>query len=108
MKPFDLEAAKAGKKVVTANGLKARITCFDVKTVYGTLNMLVLITRKTGSEYAIFYKLDGEDRTCDYQTFFGYGPRDKKRIGLMYINMKKIIMVIMLIARKNLEMSQLF
>lgn len=30
MKPFDLEAAKRGDKVVTRDGRKARILCFDV------------------------------------------------------------------------------
>lgn len=30
MKPFDLEAAKAGKPVCTRDGIKARIICFDV------------------------------------------------------------------------------
>lgn len=29
MKEFDLEAAKAGKKVMTRNGMPARIICFD-------------------------------------------------------------------------------
>lgn len=31
MKPFDLEAAKAGAKVVTRNGRPVRIICFDRK-----------------------------------------------------------------------------
>ena len=31
MKPFDLEAAKAGKPVCTRDGRKARIICFDAK-----------------------------------------------------------------------------
>lgn len=32
MKPFDLEAAKAGKPVCTRDGRKARIICFDRKS----------------------------------------------------------------------------
>lgn len=32
MKPFDLEAAKAGKPVCTRNGYEARIICFDYQT----------------------------------------------------------------------------
>lgn len=31
MKPFDLEAAKAGKPVCTRDGRKARILCYDLK-----------------------------------------------------------------------------
>ena len=31
LKPFDLEAAKAGKPVCTRDGRKARIICFDLK-----------------------------------------------------------------------------
>ena len=34
MKPFDLEAAKAGKPVCTRDGRKARIICFDKKGAY--------------------------------------------------------------------------
>lgn len=33
MKPFDLEAAKAGKPVCTRDGRKARILCYDLKGV---------------------------------------------------------------------------
>ena len=33
MRPFDLEAAKAGKPVCTRDGRKARIVCFDKKDV---------------------------------------------------------------------------
>lgn len=32
LKPFDLDAAKAGKPVCTRDGRKARIICFDVKS----------------------------------------------------------------------------
>lgn len=31
LKPFDLEAAKAGKPVCTRNGRKVRILCYDLK-----------------------------------------------------------------------------
>ena len=31
MKPFDLEKAKAGAKVVTRDGTRARMVCFDLK-----------------------------------------------------------------------------
>ena len=34
MKPFDLEAAKAGKPVVTRNGNSVRIICWNVKSTF--------------------------------------------------------------------------
>lgn len=43
LKPFDLEAAKAGKPVCTRDGRKARIVCFDKE---GSFHLVVLITRK--------------------------------------------------------------
>lgn len=33
LKPFDLNAAKAGKPVCTRDGRKARIICFNTKTL---------------------------------------------------------------------------
>ena len=52
LKPFNLEAAKAGKPVCTRDGRKARIICFDVK----------------GSTYPIIALIEeGEDeRLCSY------------------------------------------
>ena len=36
LKPFDLEAAKAGKPVCTRDGRKARIICFDLQSIENT------------------------------------------------------------------------
>ena len=36
LKPFDLEAAKAGKPVCTRDGKKARIICFDLQSIENT------------------------------------------------------------------------
>ena len=36
LKPFDLEAAKAGKPVCTRDGRKARILCFDLQSIEKT------------------------------------------------------------------------
>ena len=41
LKPFDLEAAKAGKPVCTRNGRKARIICFDAE---GEHPIIALVT----------------------------------------------------------------
>ena len=62
MKEFDLEAAKAGKKVMTRAGLEARIICFD-KRFQGETNMVVLLKDKLPfgnyNELIRTYKLDG-------------------------------------------------
>lgn len=50
MKPFDLEAAKAGKPVCTRDGRKARIICFDAKRKDGK-NIMALIPNKEYPEF---------------------------------------------------------
>lgn len=63
LKPFDLEAAKAGKPVCTRNGRKARVVCFDAKF---ERPILVLIRDGEG-ERAHFYYEDGRcDRKQDF------------------------------------------
>lgn len=49
-KPFDLEAAKAGKPVCTRDGRKARIICFDAKRKDGK-NIMALIPSKEYPEF---------------------------------------------------------
>ena len=44
LKPFDLEAAKAGKPVCTRDGRKARIICFDYKGDANAYPILALIS----------------------------------------------------------------
>lgn len=57
MKPFDLEAAKAGKPVYTRDGRKARIICFDKnKDIYP---LVVLVCDGEGYEMISQYKADG-------------------------------------------------
>ena len=54
LKPFDLEAAKAGKTVCTRDGRKARILCYDLK----------------GAEYPIVAAVETRDRFAE--SIFGY------------------------------------
>ena len=49
MKPFNLEAAKAGKPVCTRDGKKARILCYDLK----------------GAEYPIVAAIKTRDRFAE-------------------------------------------
>ena len=57
MKPFNLEAAKAGAPVVTRNGKKARIICFDLNN--GEYVLIALITHDNGREEIVSAKKDG-------------------------------------------------
>lgn len=60
LKPFDLEAAKAGKPVCTRDGRKARIICFDAKRKDGK-NIIALIPSKEypGFEDLVAYPNNG-------------------------------------------------
>lgn len=60
LKPFDLEAAKAGKPVCTRDGRKARIICFDAKRKDGK-NIMALIPDKEypGFEDLVAYPNNG-------------------------------------------------
>ena len=57
LKPFDLEAAKAGKPVCTRDGSKARIVCFDRKD---NAPIIALIERVDGIEILQCYHNDGK------------------------------------------------
>ena len=68
IKPFSLEAAKAGKPVCTRDGRKARIICFDRvtnSTNEYTGHLIVLVTNPNGDEQSFYYtekgNLAGED-----------------------------------------------
>lgn len=63
LKPFDLEAAKAGKPVCTRDGRKARIICFNYKGDSNAYPILALIStinsRGVPSEIIAKYTEDG-------------------------------------------------
>lgn len=59
MKPFDLEAAKAGKPVCTRDGRKARIICFDRHGEDCPIIALVVDSKNAECEEVIDYTLDG-------------------------------------------------
>lgn len=48
LKPFSLEAAKAGKPVCTRDGRKARIICFDREFIYEGQNYCIVALIKEG------------------------------------------------------------
>ena len=57
LKPFSLEAAKAGKPVCTRDGRKARIICFDA--ILGSENSLIVLINNGSYESLEVYKIDG-------------------------------------------------
>ena len=59
LKPFDLEAAKAGKPVCTRDGRKARIISFDRHGEDCPIIALVVDSKNAECEEVIDYTLDG-------------------------------------------------
>ena len=57
MKPFDLEAAKAGKPVCTRDGRKARIIAFDIKN---DEYPIVATVECRGNEFVNSYTINGK------------------------------------------------
>lgn len=64
LKPFDLEAAKAGKPVCTRDGRKARIICFDRNWEYP---IVALIECENGEEMISACDKDGKARIYETQ-----------------------------------------
>lgn len=58
-KPFDLEQAKAGKPVCTRDGRKARIICFNAKTLCD-YPIIALVENADNSIYEAAYSLQGK------------------------------------------------
>lgn len=55
MKPFNLEAAKAGKPVCTRDGRKARIICFDRKLLFkGISYPIIALVEDTAKEETVY------------------------------------------------------
>lgn len=57
-KPFDLEAAKAGNKVITREGWPVRILCFD-KAVNSDYSIVALVKNPDGFEVIEIYNTSG-------------------------------------------------
>lgn len=73
MKPFNLEEyiKNPSKKVVTKDGLNARIICTDRKDL--KFPIVALIETKSGGEFLQYYTKDGTyfvDDLCDADLFF--------------------------------------
>ena len=80
LKPFDIEAAKAGKPVCTRDGRKARIVCFDTK---GDMSITALITNKA---------IDNDNKVSETEEVHFYyenGRCNEYRYDLMMLHEKK-------------------
>ena len=66
LKPFSLEAAKAGKPVCTRDGRKARIICFDAKGDKPIIALVEMGTAETPNNYPIDGKaVSAKEASCD-------------------------------------------
>ena len=84
-KPFDLEAAKAGKPVCTRDGRKARIICFDTINK-GNYPIIALLEDK-GSEAIFYYNKDGK---CNVGTELDLMMLPEKKEGWIIIHKEAI------------------
>lgn len=75
MKPFNLEAAKAGKPVCTRDGRKARIICFDAKCIKP---IVALIECENGEEMISSCDKDGKARIYEAQADLMMLPEKKE------------------------------
>ena len=98
LKPFDLEAAKAGKPVCTRDGRKARIICFDAKCA--DTPIVALVSRDDGEILLRHYRngklSDDKDSDADlmmlpekkegwvniYDNMIMYASEEEAKIGI--------------------------
>ena len=76
LKPFDLNAAKAGKPVCTRDGRRARIICFDCKDE--TFQIVALVSGSLGREEIISYDKAGYSTTRDRDEMLMMLPEKKE------------------------------
>ena len=91
LKPFDLEAAKAGKPVCTRDGRKARILCFDRFCCDEISTIVACVLSKDGKdENVIIYSSDGfmADKQHPYADDLMMLPEKKEGWVNIYDDMK--------------------
>lgn len=85
LKPFDLEAAKAGKPVYTRDGRKARIICFDCKDE--TFKIVALVSSSSEREEIISYDEAGYSTTRNSDEILMMLPEKKEGWVNLYYDM---------------------
>lgn len=73
-KPFDIDLAKQGKKVITKSGLPVRIICFDRQ--HPVYPIVALLPDLEGNENVLFYPPNG--RNVDDENYSLVHPFEKK------------------------------
>ena len=86
LKPFNLEAAKAGKPICTRDGRKARIICFDRKDVRP---IIALIKSDNDGEGVYYYYADGSNLD-NYPSAFDLMMLPEKKEGWAVIRRSDI------------------
>lgn len=87
MKPFDLEAAKAGAAVVTRNGKSARIICTDRESDEKEPILVLIKTRDSGHEEVYSHKADGtyyKDKESPHDLFMVPTTKEVVFEGITY------------------------
>ena len=81
MKPFNLEAAKAGAQVITRDGRKARIVCFDRASSSGKYPLVVLI-ESCEDELPLAYTMNGESRIIPNDDLFMAPVKEERWVNI--------------------------
>ena len=97
LKPFDLEAAKAGKPVCTRDGRKVRIICFDRKDVRP---IVALIKSDNGDEGVYYYYADGLNLN-NYPSVFDLMMLPEKKEGYILLSKDACVITDEEIAKKR-------
>ncbi|MCF0184287.1 MAG: hypothetical protein HUK01_08130 [Bacteroidaceae bacterium] len=93
MKPFDLDAAKAGAAVCLRNGTPVRIICYDKK---GHYPLVVLLPDRYGGEYDAMYEASGlyhKIGKSDFDLMMGDGNVEEKTIESLGLS-KTLFMIL--------------
>lgn len=77
LKPFDLEAAKAGKPICTRDRRKVRIVCFDMNSFNNHI-IVALITEKNGTESIYSYTSEGKWKETETENDLMIPPEKKE------------------------------
>lgn len=86
LKPFSLEAAKAGKPVCTRDGRKARIICFDRKDIKPIVALVTLINGTSVIEKAFYYFEDGYHLSKNDNNIYDLMMLPEKKEGWLLVN----------------------
>ena len=85
LKPFDLEAAKAGKPVCTRDGRNARIICFDRNDIKPIVALVTIVNGTSVIEKAFYYFEDGHHLSKNDNNIYDLMMLSEKKEGWINI-----------------------